>query len=240
MKILTKNIWLVTDVDCVSNEWIGGFSPLEIKIITQFAVHPILHLFCGNSQIGEIRVDINPKSQANMVMNVFDYIRVVKPNVVTILMDPIYCSVDKTAEWRRAYADVGMAKNDLYIYPYDAARTKVLFDWIKEVNPNRVIIKSSFITKVLKFAFTHNPEKKWIHIFGLRRRGIEWILNQHLDFLVSCDSQKWRLTPFWRTCHDAHNKGEKAKLKDDSRLYEFLTKEYLANMDTKEKQKRLF
>lgn len=155
MKILTKNIWLVTDVDCVSNEWIGGFSPLEIKIITQFAVHPILHLFCGNSQIGEIRVDINPKSQANMVMNVFDYIHLFrakpfsnptpnedKPNVETILMDPIYCSVDKTAEWRRAYADVGMVKNDLYIYPYDAARTKVLFDWIKEVNPNRVIIKS--------------------------------------------------------------------------------------------------
>jgi len=142
MKILSKNIWLVTDVDCVSNEWIGGFSPLEVKMINQFAVHPILHLFCGNSQIGEIRVDINPKSQANMVMNVFDYIRAVKPNVETILMDPIYCSVDKTAEWRRAYADVGMIKNDLYIYPYDAARTKVLFDWIKTVNPFRVIIKS--------------------------------------------------------------------------------------------------
>jgi len=100
--------------------------------------------------------------------------------------------------------------------------------------------KSSFITKVLKFAFTHNPEKKWIHIFGLRRRGIEWILNQHLDFLVSCDSQKWRLTPFWRTCHEAHGKGEKAKLKDDSKLYEFLTREYLANMDSREKQTRLF
>ena len=137
-----NNIKFITDVDNVVNDWIGGFSPLEIKIIKKFSIDPILHLFSGNSVIGNIRVDINPKSKANIIENVFDFIKNCKDSFNTILLDPIYCSEERQEIWKEKYSKLGIKKEELYIFPYDTRKTKLLWNFFKVKYPKIIIIKS--------------------------------------------------------------------------------------------------
>jgi len=119
----------MTDVDCVKNDWVGGFSQLEINIIYKYSKLPILHLFSGSSSIGNIRVDCNPKSKATHVMDVFDYIKDNTPEVNTILMDPIY------------FENIKYEGDGLYKFPYDTRKTKILWNYIIKLYPPIVIIK---------------------------------------------------------------------------------------------------
>lgn len=141
---MKNNIQFITDVDAVRNDWIGGFSPFEVKIIRKYSKPPILHLFSGMSEIGDVRVDINPKSKAHHKIDVFDFI---KENSCltgfnTVLLDPIYCSEERQELWRERYSELGINKEDLYIFPYDTRRTKKLWNFFERLYPMRIIIKS--------------------------------------------------------------------------------------------------
>ena len=137
-----NNIQFITDIDNVVNDWVGGFSSFEIKQIKRYSEGIILHLFSGKSEIGDIRVDISPESNATIIQNVFDYIKENRPKVNTILLDPIYCSEDRQELWREKYSKLGIKKELLYIYPYDTRKTKKLWNYFLEILPLRIIIKS--------------------------------------------------------------------------------------------------
>lgn len=133
-----NEIKFLTDVDNVVNDWVGGFSRIEEKIILKYTISPVLHLFSGASKIGKIRVDIHPESNATVFQNVFDYIETCEGEFNTILMDPIYCSKQRQEFWKKKYGDI----KDLYIFPYDTRRTRLLWEFITKRYPKRVIIKS--------------------------------------------------------------------------------------------------
>ena len=142
--IMKNNIAFVTDVDKGVNDWIGGCSPFEIKIINRYSKGRVLHLFSGMSRIGDVRVDINPRSKAHHKINVFDFI---KENSCltgfnTVLLDPIYCSEQRQELWRDRYSELGINRKDLYIFPYDTRRTKKLWSFFERLCPMRIIIKS--------------------------------------------------------------------------------------------------
>lgn len=123
------------------NNYLGGFSPLELKIIEKYSIPPILHLFSGNSTIG-LTVDINPNSKAKIKMDVFEYIKNCAKEFNTILMDPIYSSEERKEIWRQKYSKLGIKGDALYIFPYDTRRTKELWDFFMRKYPKRIIIKS--------------------------------------------------------------------------------------------------
>ncbi|MGV9198639.1 MAG: hypothetical protein ACOC4M_07345 [Promethearchaeia archaeon] len=141
---MQNQIKFVNDIDNVANNWVGGFSPKEKQIIEEYAKPPILHLFSGISEIGRIRVDISPKSNATIKQDVFDYIKYNFPKVNTILLDPIYCSEERQHFWKSRYAE-GLSESDyskLYIFPYDTRKTKKLWGYFQKISPVRIIIKS--------------------------------------------------------------------------------------------------
>ena len=138
-----NKICFLTDIDCVKNDWIGGFSKLEMKIIHNYAKKPILHLFSGNSNIGKIRIDINPNSKATKNQDVFKFIQENQEiECNTILLDPIYCSEERQEIWKNKYETLGIKKEDLYIFPYDTRKTKKLWNFFEKNHPLRIIIKS--------------------------------------------------------------------------------------------------
>jgi len=141
--MVKNNIAFVTDVDHVRNDWTGGFSPLETKIIQRYSVPPVLHLFSGASKIGDTRVDINPDAPATIHGDVFDNLHLCTREFNTILMDPIYCSEHRVEAWRARYGD----KKELYVFPYDTRRTRVLQEAISTSLAPRFIVKClSFYT----------------------------------------------------------------------------------------------
>ena len=138
-----NQIYFLTDIDCVKNDWIGGFSRLEKKIIYKFAKKPILHLFSGNSDIGKIRIDINPNSKATKIQDVFEFIqKKQKTPFKTILLDPIYSSEERQEIWKDKYEILGIKRDNLYVFPYDTRKTKKLWNFFKKELPLRIIIKS--------------------------------------------------------------------------------------------------
>lgn len=138
-----NQIHFLTDIDCVRNDWIGGFSQLEKNLIYKYAKLPILHLFSGNSIIGNIRVDINPNSKATKIKDVFEFIQEKqKIKFNTILLDPIYCSEERQEIWKNKYETLGIKKNELYIFPYDTRKTKTLWNFFEKEYPLKIIIKS--------------------------------------------------------------------------------------------------
>ena len=138
-----NEIKFLTDVDYVRNDWIGGFSPLEINLINKYTKSSILHLFSGSSSIGEIRVDINPKSQATIIDDVFKYIQNNNEKFNTILLDPIYSSEHRVKFWREVYNEHNPELfKKMYVFPYDTRRTKKLWDFFEKMYPLRIIIKS--------------------------------------------------------------------------------------------------
>ncbi len=132
----------MTDFDQVVNDYIGGFSEKERKIVMKFSIYPILHLFSGKSTIGDIRIDLNPDSNATHLVDVFEAIKRIDNNsynINTILMDPIYCSEQRKEIWREKYK---CNEKDLYIFPYDTKKTKLLWNFFQKIYPKRIIIKS--------------------------------------------------------------------------------------------------
>ena len=70
---------------------LGGFTQAEAKVIAQWAAPPTLHLFCGLSSIGEVRVDLDPTSVATVHEDVLDFIvQEADGSYQTVLADPPY------------------------------------------------------------------------------------------------------------------------------------------------------
>lgn len=140
---IKNQIMFLTDVDYVRNDWIGGFSPLEQKIIHKYTKPPILHLFSGNSLIGDIRIDINPNSKCTEIKDVFEYIKDCNESFNTILLDPIYSSANRVKFWREVYNEHNpKLYKKIYVFPYDTRRTKKLWDFFEKKYPLKIIIKS--------------------------------------------------------------------------------------------------
>lgn len=148
---IMNNIKFLTDVDNIRNDWIGGFSPLEIKIIMKYSIKPILHLFSGASLIGEFRIDINSNSKATIIQDVFKFIKKCNIKFNTILLDPIYCNEHREEFWRSKYCKVSSVKN-LYIFPYDTRKTRELWKFFSIKYPERIIIKSLNHYSILNYS----------------------------------------------------------------------------------------
>lgn len=58
-------------------EYPGAFPPKIEKIIRELVSKdkPVLHLFSGSSMIGDVRVDINPDSNATHKVDVFEFLK---------------------------------------------------------------------------------------------------------------------------------------------------------------------
>lgn len=137
----------ITDVDYVVNDWVGGFSPFERDVIFNYSKGKLLHLFSGNSDIGIERIDLNPNSNATIKIDVFEFIKTNKKQFNTILLDPIYCHEERVEIWKEKYGNL----KDLYVYPYDSRKTKILFDWFKNHNPEIIILKSMDVHQIPGF-----------------------------------------------------------------------------------------
>jgi hypothetical protein len=76
-------------------EYPGAFPPKVENIILKLigADTPVLHLFSGSSEIGDVRVDTNPESKATHTANVFDFLKfpVAEREWKWVIGDPDYC-----------------------------------------------------------------------------------------------------------------------------------------------------
>ena len=141
--MVINNIAFITDVDQVRNDWVGGFSQKEMKIIQRYASPPILHLFSGASTFGDTRIDCNPTAPATIHGDVFKHLHECKRGYNTIILDPIYCSEHRQDAWKAKYG----GKEELYVFPYDTRRTAALQRALSTSGALTIIIKSlSFYT----------------------------------------------------------------------------------------------
>ncbi len=78
-----------------AGQYPGAFPPQVEKIITKLigADRPVLHLFSGGSEIGDVRVDINPNSNATHKVDAFEFLKSAESRRPWkwVIGDPDYC-----------------------------------------------------------------------------------------------------------------------------------------------------
>ena len=103
--------------DIVTAVWtstqLGGFTPYEDEVIRRYVTPQTLHLFCGYSSIGDVRVDLDPTSKATVQVDILDYIvPLPAASYQTVLADPPY-----NGKYQQEYAvdgrDFGGNENNL-------------------------------------------------------------------------------------------------------------------------------
>lgn len=117
----------------------GCFTKEEIRIIKKNIVGKTLHLFSGESDIGDIRVDF---SFGNIKQDVFEYL---KNNLKclkkmfkdqTIILDPPY-----NKNYANEYKELGDTPKQFVIFANNK-ETSLLFRQIKKIEPMIIIMKS--------------------------------------------------------------------------------------------------
>ncbi|MBY8983275.1 MAG: hypothetical protein KGD57_10020 [Candidatus Lokiarchaeota archaeon] len=121
-----------------TKEYFGNFTKKEIKIIKENCIGKILHLFSGNSDIGNMKVDYSNK-KADWNCDVFGFLDTFRlDNYNTVIID---------APYNKKFADKyqkldGLNRKQFIIFANTRDTTK-LFNLIKEnINPDIIIIKS--------------------------------------------------------------------------------------------------
>jgi len=119
-----------------SNNYFGDFTSEEISKIKYNCLHPILNLFSGKSNIGDIRIDYSCK-EATHNLDVFEYLEKSNEVFKTVVIDAPY-----NQKFADKYQELGKTQKQFIIFA-DVKGTNKLFNLIKEkINPIRIIIKS--------------------------------------------------------------------------------------------------
>lgn len=119
-----------------SNNYFGNFTTEEISIIKYNCLHPVLNLFSGKSNIGDIRIDYSCK-EATHNLDVFEYLKKSNNHFKTVIIDAPY-----NQKFADKYQELGKTPKQFIIFA-DVKGTNTLFKFIKEnIKPIRIIIKS--------------------------------------------------------------------------------------------------
>ncbi|MFW9872427.1 MAG: hypothetical protein ACFFG0_04935 [Candidatus Thorarchaeota archaeon] len=116
-----------------SNDYPGNFTPKEIRIIKKECRGKILHLFCGKSNIGDIRVDF---TFGNIKKDVFEFLKENKEYFNTIIIDAPY-----NQKFADKYQKIGNTPKQFIIFA-ETERTTELFKYIDRISPEIIILKS--------------------------------------------------------------------------------------------------
>ncbi len=117
----------------------GSFTKFDKRTIFAWAYGYTLHLFSGSSDIGKCRVDWHCK-EATLNVDVFEFLEGIidKPNFIsTIILDPPY-----NESYAKKYSIIGHRKYYQFIMYTHAEITSHLFNMLRELAPNRIILKS--------------------------------------------------------------------------------------------------
>ena len=124
----------------------GAFAPSEEALVRKYANYPCLHLFSGMSEIGDIRVDINPNSKANVFHDVFAFLETNSTvdrefgDFESVVYDAPY-SRPMQEEYAKRYE---LDPDTMYHYSYFGGmdkRTHALHDAIQKMSPRYIIVK---------------------------------------------------------------------------------------------------
>ena len=133
-----QNILKVISVGNGTKEYYGNFTLKEKEIIKLNTIDFSLNLFSGESKIGNIRIDYCCKN-ATHNCDVFDYLNhCINFNIKfkTIIIDAPYNN-----KFADKYQKIGNTPKQFIIFA-DAKKTTILFDKIKQISPDIIIIKS--------------------------------------------------------------------------------------------------
>jgi len=92
---------------------LGGFTENEAAALKQYAEPRALHLFCGQSSIGDVRVDLDLTAKATVRTDVLDYLAAEPAKAfATVIADPPY-STKYQAEYAVDGKDFGGNEKNL-------------------------------------------------------------------------------------------------------------------------------
>lgn len=118
-----------------SKKYPGDFTKKEIKIIKYNCRGKILHLFSGCSLIGHERIDYACK-EATKNIDVFEYLENCNKKFNTVIIDAPYNEI-----FAKKYQKIGNTPRQFIIFA-DAKGTIRLFDMIRKIEPEIIILKS--------------------------------------------------------------------------------------------------
>ncbi len=124
---------------CQDSGYFGGFHAKEEEIIRYYMKSPCLHLFSGSSKLGDVRVDLNPKSNATHIQDVLEFLEQNTQSFETVILDPPY---NKTAIEKYA-KDSGLPE-EKFFFPDNFRhrdQTMRLYKGLKKLYPGRIIWK---------------------------------------------------------------------------------------------------
>lgn len=123
----------VITVNNGSNEYPGNFTSEEIEIIKNNTTGNILNLFSGKSDIGNIRIDYK---FGVIKEDVFEFLYYNTLHFDTIIIDAPY-----NQKFADTYQKIGNTEKQFIIFA-NAKKTTLLWDYIKKLKPEIIILKS--------------------------------------------------------------------------------------------------
>jgi len=133
---LIKNLKIIT-VGNGSNKYPGNFTKKEKEIIEKNCIGKVLHLFSGNSKIGNMKVDYSNEND-DWNSDVFQFLETFRlDNYKTVIIDAPY-----NQKFADIYQNLDGLKRKQFIIFANTKDTTRLFNLIKLFNPKRIIIKS--------------------------------------------------------------------------------------------------
>ena len=118
------------------NNYPGNFTKKENKIIRKYMKDNTLHLFSGKSLIGNVRIDFSCK-EATHRGNVFLWLPLMENRFKTVLLDPPY-----NQKFGDKYNKFNEMNEKQFIIFADTPKTTILFNEIRRINPDIIIMKS--------------------------------------------------------------------------------------------------
>ncbi len=128
-----------------SSDYVGNFTKEENAIIQNYLHGYVFHLFSGNSQIGNCRIDFD-NSNATLKSCVFEFLNSIKQEVKgvnTVILDPPYSKKFGLKYQKLIKNESKYKKAEQFLIFANARKTTELFNLIREkINPERIIMKS--------------------------------------------------------------------------------------------------
>ena len=119
-----------------SSDYPGNFTKKENNIILKNIKGRSLNIFSGNSKIGDIRIDFYNK-HTTLNNDVFNYLKYCKyKSFDTIIIDAPY-----NQRFADKYQKIGNTPKQFIIFA-NAKKTTELFELVKKISPQIIILKS--------------------------------------------------------------------------------------------------
>ena len=116
-----------------STDYVGNFTPKELRIIKYNSKGKVLNLFSGKCRFGHIRVDY---SFGNIKKDVFEFLNENEEYFDTIIIDAPYNKI-----FADKYQKLGNTPEQFIIFA-NVKKTNLLWKYILELKPERIILKS--------------------------------------------------------------------------------------------------